>query len=236
MAIDRAFEQDDSRPASRGRSKERTGVSTTWSNVAKRALDVVVSALALLILAIPMILIAIAVRLTSPGPVLYRTSRLGQGLRPFTMLKFRSMYQDVDDGVHREYVSAMLTEGVEPGDPQARYKLTNDERVTRIGTFLRRTSLDELPQLLNVLSGTMSLVGPRPPLQYEVDLYAARFRSRFAVKPGMTGLWQVSGRSNLTMVQALELDEQYVRERSFGLDVSILLRTIPVVLFGRGAS
>jgi lipopolysaccharide/colanic/teichoic acid biosynthesis glycosyltransferase len=199
-------------------------------------LDLVLTIPILLVLAIPMAIIAIAVRLTSPGPALFRSTRMGQGQRPFTMLKFRSMYRDADDEVHRTYVTAMLTDGVEPGHSQAKYKLTQDPRVTRLGAFLRRTSLDELPQLLNVLKGDMSLVGPRPPLPYEVDLFGTRFPSRFEVKPGITGLWQVSGRSNLTMVQALELDDRYVRERSLGLDISILLRTVPVVLLGRGVS
>jgi lipopolysaccharide/colanic/teichoic acid biosynthesis glycosyltransferase len=238
MAIDQAFPGEEHHPAGRSASKPRVeGSTATWaSRAAKRALDLVLTTAMLLVLAIPMVIIALAVRLTSPGPALFRSTRTGQDHRPFTMLKFRSMYRDADDEVHRTYVTAMLTGGVEPGNSQAKYKLTQDPRVTRLGAFLRRMSLDELPQLLNVLKGDMSLVGPRPLLPYEVDLVEARFRSRFEVKPGITGLWQVSGRSNLTMVQALELDERYVRERSFGLDVSILVRTVPVVLLGRGVS
>ena len=199
-------------------------------------MDVVLSTALLVVLSIPMAVIAVAVRVTSPGPALYRHTRLGRGRRTFTMLKFRSMYRDADHEVHRSYVSAMLAGDVQPGDPNVKYKLTQDDRVTRLGAFLRRTSLDELPQLFNVVKGDMSLVGPRPPLPYEVDLFGTSYGSRFDVKPGMTGLWQVSGRSNLTMVQALELDEQYARERTLGLDVWILLRTVPVVLFKRGAS
>jgi lipopolysaccharide/colanic/teichoic acid biosynthesis glycosyltransferase len=208
-----------------------------WYPAGKRLIDICVSAVLLIILAVPMALIALVVATTSRGPALFKQIRLGRDLQPFVMFKFRSMYQDADDEVHRSYISALLAGEVEAGDdPAAMYKLTQDERVTRVGAFLRRMSLDELPQLWNVLGGSMSLVGPRPALPYEADLFGAQYRARFEVKPGLTGLWQVSGRSHLTMPQALELDEQYVRERCLTLDLWILLRTIPVALLGRGAS
>jgi lipopolysaccharide/colanic/teichoic acid biosynthesis glycosyltransferase len=221
------------------RSVPRTerGVRLRLYAASKRLIDVALSTLLLIVLALPMVLIAVAVRLTSPGPAVFRQVRLGRDGRPFVMLKFRSMHQDADDQVHRSYVSAMLEGEVESsGDPQAIYKLTQDDRVTRLGAFLRKTSLDELPQLIDVFVGHMTLVGPRPALPWEAELFGPQYRTRFEVKPGMTGLWQVSGRSNLTMSQALELDERYVQDRSLALDLMILLRTVPVVLFGRGAS
>ena len=152
------------------------------------------------------------------------------------MLKLRSMYTDNDDRTHRAYVTSMLSADEEaPVPDSALFKLTGDPRVTPLGARLRRTSLDELPQLVNVLRGDMSLVGPRPMLPWEAQLLAAPFRRRFTVKPGMTGLWQVSGRSRLSMRTALELDVEYARRRSVLLDLSILARTLPA-LFRGGAS
>lgn len=203
---------------------------------AKRAVDIVLGGLLLLALSPLLMAIAAAIRLSSPGPALFRQVRVGHRLNPFVILKFRTMYQDNDDTVHRAYVRAMLTGEAAPADPERGiYKLTHDPRVTRIGSLLRRTSLDELPQLINVLRGHMSLVGPRPVLPWEAELFEPRHRVRFAVKPGMTGLWQVSGRSVLTMQQALDLDVSYVRRRSMALDLVTLLRTIRVVLSSRGA-
>jgi lipopolysaccharide/colanic/teichoic acid biosynthesis glycosyltransferase len=206
--------------------------------ISKRIVDVALSTFLLTVLSVPMALIALAVRLTSSGPVFFRQVRLGKDRRPFVMLKFRSMLRDSGDEVHRAYVSAMLAEeGVQPSsDRQALYKLIGDERVTGLGALLRKTSLDELPQLINVLIGDMSLVGPRPSLPWEAGLFGSRYCARFEVKPGLTGLWQVSGRSNMTMQQALELDLKYARERSVALDLTILVRTVPAVLFCRGAS
>jgi lipopolysaccharide/colanic/teichoic acid biosynthesis glycosyltransferase len=149
------------------------------------------------------------------------------------MLKLRTMTVDNDDQIHRDYVTNLLSDN----EPQAcenngLFKLDNDPRVTRLGSWLRRTSLDELPQLLNVLSGEMSLVGPRPVLPWEAEMFRENERLRFKVKPGITGLWQVRGRSKLSMRQALELDVEYVRTRSFWLDVIILLCTVPALLRG----
>jgi lipopolysaccharide/colanic/teichoic acid biosynthesis glycosyltransferase len=199
-------------------------------------LDVVISGL-LLVVAVPILaLIALLVRVSSPGPVLFRQLRVGYQERPFTMLKFRTMHVDCDDQPHREFVTRMLS-----GGPAGRvaadgvFKLTDDPRVTRIGSFLRRTSLDELPQLLNVLGREMSLVGPRPALPWEVDLYEATHRLRFQVRPGMTGLWQVRGRNRLDLGRALDLDLEYVTRQSIRLYLWILVMTLPAVLRGDGA-
>jgi lipopolysaccharide/colanic/teichoic acid biosynthesis glycosyltransferase len=206
--------------------------------ISRRSIDLVVSVFLLVVLCLPMTLVAVLVRLTSSGPALFRQVRVGRDCQPFVMLKFRSMQQDADDQVHRTFVSAMLRREVERSSNGCKgmHKLTDDERVTRLGGLLRRTSFDELPQLINVIIGDMSLVGPRPSLPWEVDLFGPSCRARFDVKPGLTGLWQVSGRSNMTMQEALELDVRYARECSLRLDLAILARTVPVVLSCRGAS
>jgi len=183
-----------------------------------------------------LLLVGIAVAISSPGPILFRQERIGRYQRPFHMLKFRTMAVDSNDEVHREFVTKMLRDELPHQDGDELFKLTEDERITGVGRILRRFSLDELPQLFNVLSGQMSLVGPRPALPWEVELFQPRHRKRFEVKPGMTGLWQVKGRSSLSMNQALDLDVEYVDRRTFWLDLGILARTVPVVLSGRGAS
>jgi lipopolysaccharide/colanic/teichoic acid biosynthesis glycosyltransferase len=235
VALDRSFGPT-LRPESGMAAPAVRGWRATMSSIATRALDIAVGGIALLLLSPVMILIAIAIRITSPGPALFRQVRVGYLGSEFVMFKFRTMYRDNDDAIHRAFVTAMLTEG-EPTSPSEEgiFKLTDDPRVTRIGAFLRRSSLDELPQLLNVLRGNMSLVGPRPALPWEIRLFKPEAMVRFQVKPGLTGLWQVSGRSTLTMQQAFQLDTQYVSRRSLRLDLAILIRTIPVVLMGRGA-
>jgi lipopolysaccharide/colanic/teichoic acid biosynthesis glycosyltransferase len=191
----------------------------------------VVAGVALIVLAPLLGILALLVRMDSAGPALFRQERLGRRGRPFVMLKFRSMRTDADDAVHRAYVTQLLTkEDPSAGGSQGLFKLENDPRITRVGAFLRRTSLDELPQLINVVRGEMSLVGPRPALAWEAEMYEARYRRRFEVPPGLTGLWQISGRSRLTMKDALELDLDYVRRVSLGLDLMILARTIPALL------
>lgn len=207
--------------------------------VVKRALDMALASM-LIVLAAPLLLLLwCLVRSTSAGPALFRQERVGRGMRPFTMLKLRSMYADNDDRMHRDYVTTMLSaeeaEEEVPARNNALFKLTGDPRVTPLGAWLRRTSLDELPQLINVLRGDMSLVGPRPMLPWEARLLAAPYRRRFTVKPGITGLWQVKGRSRLSMRTALELDVEYTRRRSVLLDLGILARTVPA-LFRGGAS
>jgi len=200
---------------------------------AKRALDIVISMALIIVLGPLLILLWSAVRCTSPGPALFRQQRLGRDRQPFTVLKLRTMYADNNDQIHRDYITKMLKDG----RPQAAkssglFKLDADPRITPLGAWLRRTSLDELPQLLNVLAGQMSLVGPRPVLAWEEELFTDAHRHRFDVKPGITGLWQVSGRSKLSMQQALELDDEYVGRRSLALDLVILARTVPALLRG----
>ena len=199
----------------------------------KRVIDLVVS-LGLLILVAPLLLLLwLLVRLTSRGPALFRQERLGREREPFTVLKFRTMHIGNDDRIHRDYVTGLFCAGTAaPAGDSGLFKLDADPRVTRVGARLRRTSLDELPQLINVLRGEMSLVGPRPVLPWEAQLFPETYQRRFAVKPGITGLWQVSGRSRLSMRTALELDVEYVLRRGLALDLSILLRTGPALFRG----
>lgn len=200
----------------------------------KRAMDLIVSCVLLVVLMPCLLLLGLIIRLSSPGPVLFRQTRVGRSGSPFVIFKFRTMYQDNDDRIHREVVTAMLDHRGDPSDPGPQ-KLKDDPRITGIGRVLRRTSLDELPQLLNIVAGHMSLVGPRPPLPWEMAMFPAESLVRFRAKPGLTGLWQVSGRGELSMARALDLDVDYVRRASLRLDLVILLRTVPVVLTGRGA-
>ena len=198
-------------------------------DVACRVLDLVATTLLAIFLAPFVLLIALIIKLDSPGPVLFRQQRVGRDRTQFLVAKFRTMQHGADHDVHRDYMLALI----ESGTPAP--KLAGDARVTRFGGFLRRTSLDELPQLWNVLRGDMSLVGPRPPIPYEVEHYPSHWFERFAVKPGVTGLWQVSGRSEVSLEQMIELDVEYVRRRSLLLNLWILLRTAPAVLTMRGA-
>jgi lipopolysaccharide/colanic/teichoic acid biosynthesis glycosyltransferase len=203
---------------------------------AKRALDIAISLIAIVVLGPLLVALFLLVRWTSPGPALFRQQRLGRDRRPFTMLKLRTMCVDNDDRIHREYVTQLLRDDQpETGGGSGLFKLENDPRVTRLGSLLRRTSLDELPQLFNVLRGDMSLVGPRPVLPWEAEMFNDTERLRFMVKPGMTGLWQIRGRSKLSMREALEMDVEYVHSHSLALDVIILLGTLPA-LFRGGAS
>lgn len=210
-------------------ARDRAGPSRSLYQLAgKRCLDLVLATVALLVLLPLLIAITLVVRLSSRGPAIFRQQRVGRGERPFTVLKFRTMHVDIDDNVHRRYVTRLLTEEKpETGGERGLYKLERDPRITKVGAWLRRTSFDELPQLVNVLRGEMSLVGPRPSLAWECELYRQADRRRFDVTPGITGLWQVAGRSRLTMRQALALDVEYTERQSLQLDVAILLRTIP---------
>jgi lipopolysaccharide/colanic/teichoic acid biosynthesis glycosyltransferase len=195
-------------------------------------------AIVLLVALMPlMLLIALAIRLDSRGPVIYRQQRMGRGLVPFTVNKFRTMRDGAGHEVHQAFVADLIA-GRSPVQPAGgpRFKLNADQRITRLGRFLRRASLDELPQLWNVLRGDMSVVGPRPPIAYEVDHYPPHWFGRFDVKPGLTGLWQVSGRCELTVAEMVELDIEYVQRRSLRLNLWILVRTVPVVFTTRGAS
>ena len=248
--------------------------------IVKRVLDIVITLALLVPLAPVMVVIGIAVKLDSPGPVIFKQARVGSRRRvdeederwetdTFTMYKFRSMHQDADPSVHEAFIKAFIdgdkarmaqvqrettlaagslsspsdiddsveneeTGSLDDSELEA-FKLTRDPRVTRVGRFLRRTSLDELPQFWNVLKGEMSLVGPRPDLPYSVEDYKPWHFERLNAKPGMTGLWQVYGRSQVTWDESVRLDIDYVRDQSLALDLRILLRTPLVVLSGKGA-
>ncbi len=211
----------------------------------ERAIDVAVAAILLIATAPLMAIVAILVRAETPGPAIYRGRRLGLGGRPFTVFKFRSMRTDTDDELHRRYVLGLLradsTEhqpatGAPLDDNVVAFKLHDDPRVTRVGRLIRATTLDELPQLVNILRGEMSLVGPRPEVPYALEGYEAWQHERFSVHPGLTGLWQVSGRGDLSPREMLALDVEYACRRSLRLDIGILARTIPAVLRRKGAS
>ncbi len=203
-------------------------------------MDVTGSLVALLIFAPLLLVIAFAVKLTSKGPILFRQRRVGQHGEPFVFLKFRSMYVGNNASIHQEYVKKLIAGKAEKhpsnGNGAGVYKLTKDPRVTPIGAFLRKTSLDELPQFFNVLRGDMSLVGPRPPVPYEVEAYDVWHRCRLLeAKPGITGLWQVNGRSRVKFDDMVRLDLQYARTWSPWMDIKILLRTPGAVVLGEGA-
>jgi lipopolysaccharide/colanic/teichoic acid biosynthesis glycosyltransferase len=209
----------------------------------KRVMDIVGSLMMIIGLSPLFLVIAMAIKMTSEGPVLFRQRRVGQHGSTFVFLKFRSMYVGNDSQVHREYVTKLIagqaerkpSNGNGNGNGNGVYKLTDDPRITKVGSFLRRTSLDELPQFFNVLKGEMSLVGPRPPIAYEVEAYDIWHRRRLSeAKPGITGLWQVSGRSRVTFDDMVRLDLRYAKTWSPWMDVKILLRT-PAAMFGDGA-
>jgi exopolysaccharide biosynthesis polyprenyl glycosylphosphotransferase len=212
----------------------RAGMSRS-SRLIKRGLDLVLASAVLVVTAPLFLLFALLVKRDSPGPVLFRQERLGEGQRPFTAFKFRTMKVGDNDAVHREYISSIM-------DPNAMatgtgmYKLERPDTITRSGRWLRRTSLDELPQLLNVVRGDMSLVGPRPCLRYETELFEPHHFERFLVPAGITGLWQVTARARSTFSEALDMDVAYARGWSLGLDIWILLRTPGQVLRQRGAA
>jgi len=200
---------------------------TGWKLAFKRAVDFTVALVGLIVLSPLMLLIALAIKLDSPGPVLFRQVRVGKEGRHFILYKFRSMWEGAEEEKKK------LAELDEAEGPI--FKIRNDPRCTRVGRFLRRTSLDELPQLYNVLRGEMSLVGPRPPLPSEVEQYEEWHKKRLEISPGMTGLWQVSGRSDLTFDEMALLDIYYQEQWSPALDMEIFLRTIPTIIFGTGA-
>jgi lipopolysaccharide/colanic/teichoic acid biosynthesis glycosyltransferase len=208
--------------------------------VFKRALDLAGALSAVLVFSLLFLAIAAAIRLNSKGPVLFRQKRIGQFGAPFTFLKFRSMYVSNDESLHKEYVKSLIAGKAEamPSSENSDgiYKLTQDPRVTSVGRFLRKTSLDELPQFFNVLLGEMSLVGPRPPIPYEVEAYDIWHRRRvLEAKPGITGLWQVYGRSRTNFDDMVRLDLQYVRTWTIWLDLKILLKTPGAMFSGDGA-
>lgn len=203
-----------------------------------RALDLLIAALGMLA-ALPILVAAsIAIRLESPGPAIFRQRRLGRDRRAFTVHKLRTMRLQADPEIHRRYVNQLIkgNETAHSDGGKDLYKLAADDRVTKVGRFLRRTSLDELPQLFDVLRGHMSVVGPRPVIPYEVELYPPSYNRRFAVKPGITGLWQVSGRSERTYREMVALDISWVERNSVAMYLSIVLRTFWVLRVRRGAA
>jgi lipopolysaccharide/colanic/teichoic acid biosynthesis glycosyltransferase len=210
----------------------------TVKRTIKRGLDVIGS-LSLLILLSPLfLLIAAVLKLRSPGPVFYEQTRIGEMMKPFTMLKFRTMHVNADHRVHQDYVSWFIKASARAGEPASNgvFKLTSDPRITPVGRILRSTSLDELPQLWNVLRGDMSLVGPRPPLPYELEQYKPwHCRRVLEAKPGITGLWQVGGRSRTTFDEMVRLDLRYAKTCSLWTDLKILLATPRAVISGKGA-
>ncbi len=218
----------------------RKNNAPTFEQGLKRAIDIIGSALGLVVLSPLLCAISVLIKLTSQGPVLFRQTRLGQHGKEFTFLKFRSMYVNNDASLHQEYVSQLIAGKAKrkqsaDGKTSA-YKVINDPRVTPLGRVLRKTSLDELPQLFNVLKGEMSLVGPRPPLPYEWACYDVwHLRRIVEVKPGITGLWQVTGRSKTSFDDMVRLDLRYAKRWSLFLDFKILLRTFRVVVSGDGA-
>ena len=215
----------------RGRSRlsdrSRLARAPRWKLVIKRILDIVVAAALLVVLSPIMAAAALAIRLTSRGPVLFSQERIGYRGEPFTMLKFRSMALDAEDRLAEVYE---LNEHHGPV-----FKVKDDPRITRVGKFLRRTSIDEMPQLLHVLTGEMSLVGPRPALPAEVEHYTPYIGQRLLAKPGLTCIWQVSGRSNLDFDTWVELDLDYIEQWTLRLDLQLLAETLPAVLSTRGA-
>lgn len=216
----------DALPRGQLRSSQRRG---------ERVFDLAIVCPLLLVCAPLMIGVAVLIRLTSRGPALMRQIRIGQNERPFTMFKFRTMYLDADDAPLRQMNVRELSGDPEPGTSDGVFKLQADRRITKLGRLLRRFSVDELPQLFNVLRGEMSVVGPRPSLPWEVELFTPEQRRRHECRPGITGLWQVSGRNRLSMPEMLALDLVYVRSKSLALDLRILCRTPRAVLFDKTA-
>jgi exopolysaccharide biosynthesis polyprenyl glycosylphosphotransferase len=210
---------------------------SSGARVLKRSFDLIVAALAIVLLFPLWLVIAVLIKLDSRGPVFYTQERVGMDGRLFLLYKFRTMKAGADPQLHREYQKAFIAGRAEANignDSKPTYKLLADPRITRIGKLLRRTSLDEVPQLLNVLLGDMSLVGPRPPIPYEVEAYELWHRKRLDMKPGLTGLWQVSGRNRLPFEEMVRLDLFYIENWSLLLDLKIILRTGFVMIGGQG--
>ena len=204
----------------------------------KRILDIVFTLLILLPLCIVMAILAVLIRIDSKGPIFFRQKRVGLDGVEFDMFKFRSMYVNADDSAHREVIKQYMNGETLNGkiDTENLYKLVDDPRVTRIGRFIRKTSIDELPQFINVLRGEMTLVGPRPPLPYEVEAYSLSDWMRLYGKPGLTGNWQVYGRSRVPFKKMVEMDIEYLEQQSIWQDLKLIALTLPVMLRGRGGA
>lgn len=212
-------------------------ISTLYSR-SKRILDfafiLLISPFVLLVCAV----IAVWIKLDSEGPVLFRQKRIGQNGVEFEMLKFRSMYTNNDDVAHREKIIQYMNGQKlnENGSPDLSFKVIDDPRITRVGRFIRKTSLDELPQFWNVLQGKMTLVGPRPPMPFEVELYSEHDWLRLSGKPGLTGTWQVYGRSRVTFQNMVDMDIDYLQSQSLWQDIKLIFLTVPVMIFARGGA
>jgi exopolysaccharide biosynthesis polyprenyl glycosylphosphotransferase len=210
---------------------------SNFSRIVKRVSDIVIAVLALAFLLPLWLIVALLIKWNSPGPIFFKQERVGMDGRIFLVYKFRTMHVDSDHTIHEEYQRVFIAGLAEAnlGDAERpAYKLPADPRITRVGRWLRRTSLDEVPQLFNVLLGDMSVVGPRPPIPYEVEAYELAHRKRLDMKPGLTGLWQVSGRNRLPFEEMVRLDLFYIENWSLLLDLKIILRTVLVVLRGDG--
>lgn len=202
----------------------------------KRILDVVLTILLLPIIGIIFLVFAVLIRLDSKGPVFFKQKRVGWNGVEFEVYKFRSMYINADEAVHRNaFLQYKNGEPLSAGESTTtQFKLVDDPRVTRVGRFIRKTSIDEVPQFINILRGEMSLVGPRPPIPYEVEHYSERDQLRLLGKPGLTGYWQVYGRSRVTFDEMVEMDIAYLQRQSILVDLKLIVFTVPVLLLGRG--
>jgi len=207
------------------------------NRIIKRIIDIIGSSISLVALSPLFLLITAAIKINSPGKAIFKQIRLGKNGKPFTLYKFRTMKMNKSERIHREYSKGFIKSGTTASQKNQKniYKVLDDPRVTRIGKILRKTSWDELPQLLNVFKGEMSLVGPRPCLPYEYENYNPWHKQRMKATPGITGLWQISGRSSVTFNDMVILDVYYIGNMSPWFDLQIMLKTIPVVFFGRGA-
>jgi lipopolysaccharide/colanic/teichoic acid biosynthesis glycosyltransferase len=203
---------------------------------AKRILDISLTLLALIPAGLVMLVAAVAIWVDSPGPIIFRQKRLGRNGSEFNLYKFRSMYHNVASGVHQEATARFIRGGTLNADADMPYKLGDDARITPVGKFIRKTSIDELPQLWNVLKGDMSLVGPRPPLAYEVNLYSSHDLLRLSGKPGLTGTCQVYGRGRVTFQEMVEQDISYLQTQSLLYDLKLIALTLPVVISGKGGA
>ena len=209
------------------------GTQRSFYPIMKRLIDFAISSIMMIFAAPIMLIVALAIRLDSPGPIIFRQTRIGKDHRPFTFYKFRSMYHKSDCAVHQQFIKGLINGEAPKG--ACTYKLAADKRITRVGKFIRKTSLDELPQLFNIIKGDMSMVGPRPPIPYEVAEYKDWHHRRLTVTPGLTGYWQVRGRSSVAFDDMVKMDITYVEQRSLLLDMVLFFQTIPAVLSGRGA-
>lgn len=220
-----------------GTSQQSIAVAPGYSRM-KRFLDILFTLLLSLPLCMVMLLVAVAIRLDSDGPIFFRQRRVGLNGVEFDLIKFRSMYDRCDDALHREAIARyMANETVNDGPAaELQYKQVDDPRVTRVGRFIRKTSLDELPQFFNVLRGEMTLVGPRPPVPYELEHYSEHDMLRLSGKPGLTGVWQVYGRSQVTFHEMVEMDIAYLQQQSLLQDLKLIVLTIPVMVLGRGGA